>query len=124
MILRSVHNQTGNAIANTLRLRPGQTILLAYGGDSRVYRALARCRIAKPAKPINTGSRLFPGCSYANDANRERIRAAGYEPDPVLGRFTGIPVGDVEDLRRDSFYIPRPIGNNAIWSWRKVFTRR
>jgi hypothetical protein len=122
IIVRSVYNTDGQRIANVQHLTPGQRMLLVHGGPGEPYRALFSCTIGATAAPVSTPQHRFEAFSYIEESLHKQLREDGYDPDPVLGKFTGISITAVQDLRGSSKVIPRPLGSlNAIWHWDKVF---
>ena len=123
VIVRSVYNANGLRIANVQHLMPGERILLVHGGQGKPYRALFSGTIAAAAAPVRTSQHCFEVFSYIDESFHERLRAGGYDPDPVVGAFTGISITAVRDLRDITNVIPRPSGNNTIRRWDEVFGR-
>jgi predicted RNase H-like nuclease len=115
VIVRSVYNAAGHRIANVQHLKPGQRILLVYGGDGE-YRALFSCAIRA------SGVQIDPHCcdvfSYIDKSLHVQLEEGRYAPDSQ-GRFTGITITDVRHLNI-SRLVPRP-GINTIWRWDEVF---
>jgi hypothetical protein len=121
IIVRGVYNANGQRIANVQHLTPGQRILLVHGGPGTPYRALFSGTITAAAVPVRTAQHYFDAFLYIDESLHEQLKADGYDPDPVLGRFTGISLAAVRDLRSATIVIPRPYGSpNTIWRWDKI----
>lgn len=120
VIVRNVHNKLGLRLANNARLRPGHKILLVHGGDGKPFQPLYCCTIVASAKPLQTPKPSFGVFSEIDKSMHERLKATGYEADPVLNKFTGISVGAMQDLRHMTCSIPRPQGRNTLWRWSDV----
>jgi hypothetical protein len=118
LIVRTIHNSAGQRIANISHLKPGDRILLAYGGEGQPYRVLCGATIALSRDPVVTSKRKFDVFSFIEESLGEQLSAAGYSRDPVLGRYTGITISELDYLWHFERMIPRPAGNNTIWRWR------
>ena len=121
VIVRSVHNAAGQRTSNVQHLRPGERILLVHGGHGKPYRALFSCTICAAREPVRTSQCVFDVFSYLDESLHEQLRMGGYTPDPVVRRFTGISISEVQDLRGITSVIPRRLGNNTISRWEEVF---
>ncbi|MGA9625522.1 MAG: hypothetical protein WBL65_26750 [Bryobacteraceae bacterium] len=124
VILRSVYNKDGLRIANVSHLKPGDKVLLAYGGGGCPYRALFRCTVGIPAKPVERAQHSFDVFAYVDESLYDRLTKSHYEADPVLKKFTGISIAQIQDLRHITGTIPRPTGNNTLRRWGEVFPHR
>jgi len=71
--------------------------------------------------PVETSEHCFEVFSCIDESLDEEPRAGGYTPDAVIGRFTGLSIEAIEDLRHITAAIPRPPGNNTIRRWGEVF---
>ncbi len=120
IIVRNLHNKVGQRLANNTHLRPGQTILLAHGGDGRPFRALFRCTIVASTRPVKTPMPSFGIFLEIDDSLHARLKESDYEVDPVLKTFIGISIAGVQDLRHITSPIPRPRGRNTLWPWKDV----
>ena len=120
LIICHVYNKNGIRLANVARMKPGDTILLVYGGHGEPYHALFSCKIAASDAPVQDKRYLFDVFSYA-DKFADRLKEGGYGRDPILGRFTGISIEQPIYLRRISCPIPRPAGLNTIRRWDEVW---
>ncbi len=123
VIVRSVYNSAGLRIANVQHLKAGERILLVHGGNGRPYHALFDSVISVAALPVRSSQHCFDVFSYIEETLHARLEEGGYVLDPVVGRFTGITITNVHDLRYLNCIIPRPSGNNTIWRWEEVFSR-
>ena len=123
VIVRNVYNAARQRIANVQHLEPGERILLVYGGKGKPYHALLSATISAGAAPVRYTGHEFEAFSYIDESLDESLTIGGYDRDPVLGRFIGISITAVQDLRDIRSEIPRPTGNNTIWRWDEVFGR-
>lgn len=121
VIVRNVHNAAGQRVANVRHLKAGERILLAYGGRGRPYRALFSGRISASAAPPRTSRFSFDVFACLDDALSQELQAGGYVRDPVIRKFTGIAISDIQNLRNSGGSIPRPPGNNTLWRSKDVF---
>jgi len=121
IIFAHVYNSQGNRMPNVQRLEPGDKILLVHGGDGK-YRPLFCCTIAKAEKPVRNPElrHTFPVFSYADESLNERLRDTGYDPDPVLKKFVGITISELQDVRDIPCTIAHPPGNNTLRRWEEV----
>jgi len=118
MILRTVFNTKGMAIANVKKIKPGDTILLVHGGgNGSPYRPVFECHVVASPRPVPG----FPIFSFADEVQEKLIQDSGYPRDPHFHRFTGIPIEISRDLSNTRGSIPRPLGNNTIRTWKEVF---
>ena len=106
------------------RLRPGDTILLVYGGHGRPYRAVAACTVAASAKPVQTPNHTFEVFHCIEDPLAGEVAALGYRPDPVVKRLTAISLAEVRDVSHLDCPIRKPEGNNTLRRWAEVFSAR
>jgi hypothetical protein len=120
IIIRNVHNKLGQRLANNSHLRPGHKILLVYGGNGQPYRALFCCTIVASVKPVQTPRPSFGIFLEIDKSLHEHLKKTDYEVDPHLGKFVGISVAAVKDLRHITDPIPRPHGRNTLWRWEDV----
>lgn len=118
MIIRTVYNSAGLAIANTKQIRIGDSILLVHGGGDRSlpYRPMFACEVVHPPQPVAG----FNGFSFAETHHIPQLKNSNYSPDPHLAKYTGISVSTIADLETISALIPRPRGNNTIRKWDEV----
>jgi predicted RNase H-like nuclease len=123
VIVRSVHNTDGQRVANVQHLKAGERILLVYGGHGRPYRALFSGTISASTSPLQSSRFCFDVFTCLDKALDQELHAGGYTPDPIIRRFTGIAITDIQDLRDLGSAFQRPSGNNAIWRWEDVFGR-
>jgi hypothetical protein len=119
MIVRTIYDSRGNAIANVKNLRQGHTILMVFGGgrSKRPYQAMFSCTVVAPPHPVSR----FGAFTYADGSQSERLQNSGYSPDPHFERFTGISIKVLQDLGGGRCSVPRPAGNNTIRRWDEVF---
>jgi hypothetical protein len=110
--VRQESHSTGQCSASTAQ------ILLGHG---KAYQPLFRCTVSAAANPVQTREHSFDVFSYADESLYERLKASGYDPGPVLKKFTGISIAALEDLRHITRSIPRPKGNNTLRRWDEVF---
>jgi hypothetical protein len=120
IIIRNVHNKLGQRLANNSHLRPGNKILLVYGGEGHPYRALFCCTIVASVKPVQTPRQSFGIFLEIDKSMHEHLKESDYEVDPLLNKFTGISVAAVHDLRHITRPIPKPGGRNTLWRWNDV----
>jgi hypothetical protein len=123
-IVRNIFNSVGQKIANVQHLRPGDTILLAYGGNGRGYEAIYRCTVCAAASPVQHGRNRFEVFCCLDDSLDTALIAGGYTRDPVIGCFTGITISDVKDLRLQHYAIRRPERSHTLMPWPTVFPKR
>ena len=98
----------------------GDKILLAYGGKGRPYAALFCCTVVGAPNPVRA-KHSFDAFTYIDESFSADLLQSHYTPDPVLGRFVGIAIGEPQDLRPLVSSVPRPEGNNTLWRWAEVF---
>lgn len=121
IIFCHVYNKNGLRIANVSHLERGDTMLLAYGGHGQTYHPVFRVTVGYSAKPVQTHHHRFDVFSYADESLAKRLKDSGYDPDPVVKKFTGITLAALEDVSEVTCAIPRPLGNNTIRRWDEVF---
>jgi hypothetical protein len=121
-IIAHAHNAAGNRMPNIPNLRPGDTILLAYGSGK--YEPVFRCTVCAASVPVRTSKHIFEVFTYLDESLHARLSEARYEPDPVVKRFIGISIGSPEDLRHVRRTIIKPKGNNTLRRWHEVFPPR
>jgi predicted RNase H-like nuclease len=122
VIVRTLHNSKLQSIANVRHLKPGETILLTYGGHGTSYHPLFAAEITAPGVTVENTIHDFPAFRYIDEQWDESLRAGGYTPDPVLNRFTGISIQPSSDLRHiQTSGIARPPGKNTLCRWTDVF---
>ena len=118
-IVAHAHNSLGLRIPLVPRLRPGDTILLAYG--SGTYEPVFRCKVRRSPNPVRTPKHIFEVFCYLDDSLSQRLLDARYEPDPVVKKFIGISIEAPEDLRHVRRTIVKPAGNNTLRRWDEAF---
>jgi len=121
-IIAHAYNNLGQRMPLIPQLRPGHRILLAYGVDGK-YSPVFCCQVCASPEPVRTRKHTFDVFCYIADQFYERLIAAGYAPDPVIQRFTGISIGSLQDLRDNTCKITKPKGNNTLRRWDEVFPR-
>jgi hypothetical protein len=121
IIFCHIYNKSGLLMPNVQHLQRGEQILLVHGGHGQPYRALFCCKIEAAAKPVQASHQSFDVLSYADESLYERLTSSGYDPDPVLKKFTGISIAAPQDLRHITRSIPKPKGNNTLRRWDEVF---
>lgn len=121
-IIAHAHNSVGIRMPLVPRLRPGDTILLAYGSGR--YEPVFRCTICASPVPVRTSKHIFDVFCYLDESLRARLEDARYEPDPVVQKFIGISIDAPEDLRHLKQTIVKPGGNNTLRRWDEVFPSR
>ena len=119
IIVRTVYNSAGIAIANTKQIRVGDSILLVHGGGDRglAYRPMFSCEVIASEHPIPG----FNGFSFVENRHIPQLQKSTYPRDPHFERYTGIAIRPLVDLDDSDTPIPRPRGNNAIRKWDEVF---
>jgi hypothetical protein len=120
-IIRNVYNSAGLRIANVSNLEPGDKILLVYGGSGKPYRPLFAATIAMAPVPVQGSEHSFAVFTYIDERFWERLQDSNYSPAPRIGKYVGIAVEDIHDLRRLTCTIRRPAGMNTLRRWREVF---
>jgi hypothetical protein len=123
LIFAHAYNTAGIRMPNIQHLGPGNKILLVHGGDGK-YRPLFCCTIGAAASPVQNRDRghTFPVFSYAADESLyDRLAATGYDPDPVLKKFVGITITELQDVQNVGCSIPHPEGRYALRRWDEVF---
>lgn len=115
-IIAHAYNQAGIRMPNTTRLRPGNRILLAYG--SGTYSPLLACEVCSAPDPVQHLD-IF---AYIPEPIAQQLQSSGYRPDPIIGRYVGISIGPIEDLRDCRIAIRKPAGNNTLRRWNEVFS--
>jgi hypothetical protein len=122
LIFAHAYNRQGIRMPNVQHLEPGDKLLLVHGGDGR-YRPLFSCTIAAAANPVSNPAlrHTFSVFSYADESLYQDLRATGYDPDPVLNKFVGITITELQDVRGIPCSIPHPPGNNTLRRWGEVF---
>ena len=125
LIFAHVYNTQRIRMPNVQHLEPGDKLLLVHGGDGK-YSPLFCCTIGAAAKPVRNPDlgHTFLVFSYADESLYEHLRSTGYDPDPVLKKFVGITITDLEDVRDIVCSIPHPPGNNTLRRWNEVFRLR
>ena len=123
IIFAHIYNKQHIRMPNVQHLEPGDKILLVHGGGGKPYRALFCCTTGAAERPVrNVDLRhTFPVFSYADESLNERLYATGYDPDPVLKKFTGITLAALEDVHHITWSIAKPLGNNTLRRWDEVF---
>jgi hypothetical protein len=123
IIFAHVYNKQRIRMPNVQHLEPGEKILLVHGGGGRPYHALFCCTIGAAERPVqNTDLRhTFPVFAYVDESLNERLYATGYDVDPVLKKFTGITIAELQDVRHITCSIQKPLGNNTLRRWDEVF---
>ncbi len=121
LIVRNIYNSAGIRIANISHLKPGDRLLLVHGGKGRPYRALYACAIGSAEAPVQHSRHRFDVFTCIDNSLEEELENGGYVRDSVVGRFTGLCITDVVDLRLSTIPIPRPAGNNTLRRWEEVF---
>lgn len=122
LIVRSIHNSAGIRIPHVSALKVGERIMLTYGGKGEPNRALCAVRIAQSAEPVAAPRQKFECFRLLEDRFRDELLAAGYKPDSVLGRHTGITVSEFDYIWHLKLDVPRPGGNNTLHRWSAVFS--
>jgi hypothetical protein len=122
-IIRTVYNTKGIRIANVSRVRPGDRILLVYGGHGKAYRPVYCCTVESPSDAIEIPGNRYRVFKFIKGPLAERLREWDYEPDPVLSRFMGIAITDIQDVRQSRCTIAKPAGNGTLRHWKEVFLR-
>ncbi len=122
-IVRTVFNTKGIRIPNVSLIKPGDKILLAYGGHGQPYHPVFRCTVETPEVPILLPRNRYQVFKYLDGTFDDRLRAWSYEPDPILLRFTGIAIKEIQDLRHVICTIPHPIRSCTLRRWKEVFLR-
>ena len=120
-IIAHAYNTIGLRMPLIQQLRPGHEILLAYGADGN-YSPVFRCRVCTSPEPVRTGKHTFDVFCYIAEQFHDRLKAEGYESDPVIQRFIGIAIDSVQDLRDNTTRITKPKGNNTLRRWDEVFS--
>ena len=120
-IIAHAYNTIGLRMPLIQQLRPGHEILLAYGADGK-YSPVFRCRVCTSPEPVRTGKHTFDVFCYIAEQFHDRLKAEGYESDPVIQRFIGIAIDSVQDLRDNKTRITKPKGNNTLRRWDEVFS--
>jgi len=59
---------------------------------------------------VQHGSHSFDVFSYADASLYERLKATGYDPDPVIKKFTGISIEAPQEFRYITRSIRKPLG--------------
>jgi hypothetical protein len=121
-IIAHAYNNLGQRMPLIPQLRPGHRILLAYGVDGK-YSPVFCCQVCASPEPVRTRKHTFDVFCYIADQFYERLIAAGYAPDPMIQRFTGISIGSLQDLRDSTCKITKPKGNNTLRRWDEAFPR-
>ena len=112
-IIAHAYNTIGLRMPLIQQLRPGHQIVLAYGSDGR-YSPVFRCRVCTSPEPVRTRKHTFDVFCYVAGQFHDRLKAEGYESDPVIQRFIGIAIDSVQDLRDNKTRITKPKGNNTL----------
>ena len=118
-IIAHAYNTLGLRMPLIQHLRPGHQILLAYGTDGK-YFPVFRCTVSRSPDPVRTDKHTFDAFCYIAEPFLDRLTAKGYDPDPVIQRFTGISIGSLQDLRHKECKIAKPKGNNTLRRWDEV----
>jgi hypothetical protein len=118
-IIAHAHNTAGNRMPNIPNLRPGDTILLAYGSGK--YEPVFRCSVCAASVPVRTSKHIFEVFCYLDESLHAR---AQYTPDPVVKKYIGISIDAPEDLRHVRQTVVKPAGNNTLRRWDEVFPPR
>jgi hypothetical protein len=91
-----------------------------YGADGK-YAPVFCCEVCASPDTARTRDHTFKVFCYIPEEYRDRLKAEGYAPDPVVQRFTGISIGSLQDLRNIECTITKPKGNNTLRRWDEVF---
>jgi hypothetical protein len=118
-IVAHAHNAVGNRMPHVPHLRPGHTILLAYGTGK--YEPVFRCTVCASAVPVRTSKHIFDVFCYSDASLHAQLGEARYDPDPVVQKFIGISIEAPENLRHIRQLILKPKGNNTLRRWDEVF---
>ena len=122
IIFAHAYNTAGIRMPNVQHLTPGDKLLLVHGRDGK-YRPLFSCTISAAANPVRNPDlrHTFSVFSYADESLYQDLRTTGYDPDPVLKKFVGITIADLQDVRDITSSISHPPGNNTLRRWGEVF---
>ena len=120
IILAHVYNKLGIRMPLVQRVQPGDKMLLVYG-EAGKYSPIFSCTVSSPVEPVRNRQHSFDAFSYVQESLLGRLEATGYDPDPVLKRFTGISISSFQDLRDIKRLIAKPKGNNTLRRWDEVF---
>ena len=125
VIVRSIHadskNKSHQAIAYVRSLKPGHRILLVHGGKGKPYLPLCRCTVLAAKSPVRIDGHCFDVFVCIDESLDRELEQGKYVRDPVVGRFTGISVESVDDLRGFAGTVSRPLGQTTIHPWDEVF---
>ena len=119
VIIAHAHNAVGIRMPHVPRLRPGNTILLAYGSGR--YEPVFRCTVCASPAPVRTSKHIFEVFSYLDESLHARLEEARYTPDPVVKKYIGISIDAPQDLRHVKQTLVKPGGNNTLRRWVEVF---
>ena len=121
LIVRTIHNKARTPVPNVVQLKPGERILLVYKANAKPYRQLFACTIGQSPSPIRTDRHLFDVFSRIEGRFENELKAAKFDPDPVVGGFTGICLSETEDLHRAEVDLRKSVPMTAIQRWADVF---
>jgi hypothetical protein len=121
LIVRTIHNKARIPVPNVLQLKAGERILLVYKSRGKLYQQLFACTIGLSASPLRSDKHLFDVFSRIEGRFESELRAAKFDPDPVIGGFTGICLSETEDLHRTEIDLRKPVAMMAIQRWDDVF---
>jgi hypothetical protein len=98
ILFAHAYKKNGIRMPNVRLLQAGEKILLVHGGGGKLHRPLFCCTIGAAAKPVRDPDlrHTFLVFSYAEESLHERLRATGYDPDPVLDKFVGIRIAELQ----------------------------
>jgi len=121
IIARKTYNIAGALIANVQHLEIGDTILLVYSNHG-VCRPLGIVRVTAPDNAAEVPE-THVMMRVEDEITCQRLDALDYPRDPYLQGHphTVIPIELMSDLQDLGVTFQRPVGNNALWSWRRVF---